>query len=563
MKRVVADTEINTLKQVLVLVQAFQANEADRLIRRNINTTFINALVDQFQGLPQALIWLKTSLGIRTAGKMVDDFGYTGSLLQRLADLVKDAYHWVRSIKVRGRLIGVAIDFLSKFNATAMSYLDLLSDTFLLALLILSTDMLDTKHITNHSDKFAFQTVLLLLISMLVPMLISGCTTAYKRPLAPFGYRIWRQSSQVNGHTLNMVRGLVVLLYPIVPALIVCSKKSAENEKRDILELCCRLTKAGKYDVAGLLETVAKLDEYLEELKAAHLTFKRNELSLEIVIQLSVHTTMVLLSRTLIPLESGLQSIFQKAKAQDSTWEVMLLWVSVIWSFKTTALTSVKIKEEAKVFFPLKAKILLGLRALLVYLVRVGCLVAYFAPFLGLLDCLNHYHMEKITLADTSDFEFSFRSTLDFYQNSSSVFHYWNNETEQPEKLGLRSVFRTNFNDQSQPIDSSLYTSITLGVAYGIFWFGFLIFGLFLFGLKTAVSDDFRKSDTFSRLQHVLWAINTPETFKDWDTGNGDRKDLIAKWWAKYREVTIMQCIHLTSNMILLVPLINTGNFLS
>ena len=103
---------------------------------------------------------------------------------------------------------------------------------------------------------------------------------------------------------------------------------------------------------------------------------------------------------------------------------------------------------------------------------------------------------------------------------------------------------------------------ITLGVAYGIFWFGFLTFGLFLFGLKTAVSDDFRKSDTFSRLQHVLWAINTPETFKDWDSGNGDRKDLIAKWWSKYREVTIMQFIHLTSNMILLVPLINTGNFL-
>ena len=140
--------------------------------------------------------------------------------------------------------------------------------------------------------------------------------------------------------------------------------------------------------------------------------------------------------------------------------------------------------------------------------------------------------------------------------------NYWNNETEQPEKVGLRSVFRTNFIDQNQPIDSSLYTSITLGVAYGIFWFGFLTFGLFLFGLKTAVSDDFRKSDTFSRLQHVLWAINTPETFKDWDSGNGDRKDLIAKWWAKYREVTIMQFIHLTSNIILLVPLINTGNFL-
>merc|ERR1711923_437095 len=134
------------------------------------------------------------------------------------------------------------------------------------------------------------------------------------------------------------------------------SKKSAENEKRDILESCCQLAKAGNYKIAAQLEKVAELDEYLEELKAAHLTFKRNEMSVEVVIQLSVHTTMVLLSKTLIPLESGLQSIFQKASAQDSTWEVALMWLSVFWSFKTTALTSVRIKKDAKDFFPLKAK---------------------------------------------------------------------------------------------------------------------------------------------------------------------------------------------------------------
>ena len=123
--------------------------------------------------------------------------------------------------------------------------------------------------------------------------------------------------------------------------MIVCSKLNAENKKRKKLELCRQLVKAKKYEVADLMETVARYDKYLDELKAAHLTFKRNELSLEIVTQLSIHTTMVLLSQTLIPLESGLQAIFQKASEQgSSTWEIMLLWVSVIWSFKTTALTT-------------------------------------------------------------------------------------------------------------------------------------------------------------------------------------------------------------------------------
>ena len=151
-------------------------------------------------------------------------------------------------------------------------------------------------------------------------------------------------------------------------------------------------------------------------------------------------------------------------------------------------------------------------------------------------------------------------STIDFYNNHSSVFHYWNNETELPEEVPLSSVFRTNRDDPKLPVDSSVYTSVHLGVAYGIFLIGFLTFGIILYFLKTAVSDDFRRAKLFPQLLHVLWAINTPETFKDWDSGNGDRRDMIGKWQKKYREVTIMQIIQLMSNMILLSPLMSTGN---
>jgi hypothetical protein len=43
------------------------------------------------------------------------------------------------------------------------------------------------------------------------------------------------------------------------------------------------------------------------------LTFKRNELSMELITQLSIHLTMVLLSKTNYPVESGLQAIFQSS----------------------------------------------------------------------------------------------------------------------------------------------------------------------------------------------------------------------------------------------------------
>ena len=59
------------------------------------------------------------------------------------------------------------------------------------------------------------------------------------------------------------------------------------------------------------LDEIEALTEYLNESKLAMLTFKRNELSIELVIQLSVHLIMVCLSQTDYPLESGLQGIFQ------------------------------------------------------------------------------------------------------------------------------------------------------------------------------------------------------------------------------------------------------------
>ena len=78
-----------------------------------------------------------------------------------------------------------------------------------------------------------------------------------------------------------------------------------------------RKTIANKIDSKDPTILISDLDEiethtkYLNESKLAMLTFKRNELSIELVIQSSVHLIMVCLSQTDFPLESGLQGIFQ------------------------------------------------------------------------------------------------------------------------------------------------------------------------------------------------------------------------------------------------------------
>ena len=76
----------------------------------------------------------------------------------------------------------------------------------------------------------------------------------------------------------------------------------------------------------------------------------------------------------------------------------MFLVFSLVWSFKTCAKTSIKIKLDAKTFLPFFPKFLLFWRYIFVFLIRVGCIVTYFAPFVGNLGVMNHYQAETLSL---------------------------------------------------------------------------------------------------------------------------------------------------------------------
>ena len=149
------------------------------------------------------------------------------------------------------------------------------------------------------------------------------------------------------------------------------------------------------------LEELELLSKFMDKCRWALLTFKRNELSIELVTQLSIHVAMVLLSQTKYPVESGLQAIFKSNDDEEEKSDTALTFLifSVLWSFKTTALTSIKIKTETKNILPLFPKLILGIRYLFVFLQRIGCIVMYFSPFIGLLGMMNHYHAELFHLS--------------------------------------------------------------------------------------------------------------------------------------------------------------------
>ena len=99
---------------------------------------------------------------------------------------------------------------------------------------------------------------------------------------------------------------------------------------------------------------------------------------------------MLLLSETKYPLENGLQAVFNQNNKNGIT-TVALLIFSTLWSFKTAAMTYVKIKTEEKQCLKLLAKFVIGLRSMITFSVRIVCFISYFAPFIGLLGIMNHY----------------------------------------------------------------------------------------------------------------------------------------------------------------------------
>ena len=132
-----------------------------------------------------------------------------------------------------------------------------------------------------------------------------------------------------------------------------------------------------------LLEEITSINTYLNEIRRSLLIFKRNEMSVELPIQLTINLMMLLLCLTAYPTEDALKTVFLQTSALKME-TALYLTMSVIWSFKTAGLTFSKIKEDRKQFLTFLAKLTLGSRAMTVFIARISMVVAYFSPFLGL-----------------------------------------------------------------------------------------------------------------------------------------------------------------------------------
>ena len=199
--------------------------------------------------------------------------------------------------------------YLKRVLSIAATYLDLTTDTILLVA-VMTVVISTAESFTN----FTYQVVFILLLSIVVPIFISAIMIAYTRPLVILGAKRWKRlSTDESRIAILKARIAIIFFFPLVPALIVHSRENAKEQKRSLKGKDWKKTKIVKNSV---LEASDELTAYINEARLALLTFKRNELSLELIAQISIHLMMVLLSKTNYPLESGLQAIFQSSNTE-------------------------------------------------------------------------------------------------------------------------------------------------------------------------------------------------------------------------------------------------------
>ena len=213
----------------------------------------------------------------------------------------------------------ITYTFAKRVVMVANSYLDFVSDTILLSAILNSLEY------SLEPTKFASQVGLILLVSLIFPLLLSAITIAYKKPLVIVNYFIWshfKETASAKKNKLILVcRIIIILFFPMVPALILfASEEAIDNRNR----LKTEDLRNDKNNQAVAIEKSKSLTEFINICRLSMLTVKRNELSLELVIQMSIHLTMVLLSETEYPIESGLQAVFQDANASQED--------SIFWS---------------------------------------------------------------------------------------------------------------------------------------------------------------------------------------------------------------------------------------
>ena len=263
----------------------FGARTHDIERRRVINKHFFNCLLEVEGDKPSALIWLKKHIDLEICEIMMSDIENTGTMMQIVKQKTFSTKEELESDVAQAFKTNCGCCFISickftynsfrRFITMTLSYLDLGFDSILLGTIL---KVLGASIIGNY-ELFSSQVALLLLASILVPSWITAFSIARNRPLVVVGSDQWIQRLSHGRCKMFFLQIIIMVCSLIVPALVIRAEEKAQ-EKRKIL--VARIKKSPDNVQGSDLEELELLTRFLNESRLALLTFRRNELSIEI-----------------------------------------------------------------------------------------------------------------------------------------------------------------------------------------------------------------------------------------------------------------------------------------
>jgi hypothetical protein len=554
-KRVLEENLSNPEDINLALLQ-LQNLGLNRSERREHNKTIVKCLTEIHESRTKALIWMKQHIYPSTCKAVLDDEHEENCIdkvqdkIQKTGGKVQDKFRSLKQAMCTtsddpGKINWSAVA--KRFVMVSVSYLDLIKDTILLATLVyLLQDTLFTDF-----TAFPSQLTWVLLMSVVIPLLTSALETAHSRPLLILGFSTWEQcrKTPLSRSKLLIIKIVTIVCYPLVPGILIMAQEEANRRLEELL------TEVKE----EAMEEIQELYKYREQVTTAMLSFKRNEFGVEMILQLTIQNVMLLLSKTVSPTHSGLEAVFKEDS--EKTWlgfdfTQVFLVLSVLWSFMSFGRTYIKIKTEEKTdFLPVTAKLLLGFRAILASVTRIGCIVAFYCPVLGLLGLLSHWTAEQVS------FDPKYRDDDSTVNMTTDLLHYWDLVTGHPQSVAYSVLYRSDYTDPAHPVPPvyTMYTGGTLGAHFGVFWVLLLLQSVAVYLVKMKLSHKFREVGWIKKIHHTIEVLNLPDSFADWDECEGSPGEHKERWRGVLRETVFMSMVHFFSSLMMLVPIIFTG----
>ena len=289
--------EDDHIQEAMMLVQELPKEE-----RRRRNKNLIFSLRRLKVNLTGAYIWMKANLHPSTCKTILEDQDHKPTCWEKRLSRRANKSKKAKANSFRSRIHNcftmlkiTCISVIKRAKAIFSLYFDLLKDAVILAPIL---NIIGWNFFYDFSSFPSFL-AWALVASILLPLVLSALGLMLGDPTILLGCGAWNsyRTNQPSCIKRFLMMSFTFLFFFTIPAILVNAREKAKAKRE-------RLLHSGKTQLLQSEENILARDhlrkmrevnDYLEETRRAIVTFKKNELSTETVLQITIQTFMILL----------------------------------------------------------------------------------------------------------------------------------------------------------------------------------------------------------------------------------------------------------------------------